>query len=266
MDIFQSLILGLVQGITEFLPISSSGHLVLTERLLNIRAGDLVFEVMVHLGTLVAVIIYFRRQLLDICLALAKTLTSKQKTDGDKSNLRLTWFLILGTIPAALFGFFLQDMVEAAFASPRWTSGEFIVTGMVLIATIWARDRGRSLSNWNTIAIGVAQAISIMPAISRSGSTIAAGMFSGIDKEKAAEFSFLLSIPAIAGATILKIPDFLHLLPDHHLLRIYLAGTLVSGIVGYLSIKWLLDIIRRGKFFYFGIYCILIGVLGLILF
>jgi undecaprenyl-diphosphatase len=266
LDLFQSIFLGLVQGITEFLPISSSGHLVIAERFLNVKAGDLVFEVMVHLGTLAAVIIYFRRRLFDISLALINSLSRGEKTEADKSNLRLAWFLILGTIPAGLFGFFMEDLVEAAFASPRWTSGEFIVTGLVLISTIWARDRGKRLNNWNTIAIGVAQAISIMPAISRSGSTISAGMFSGINKEKAAEFSFLLSIPAIAGATVLKTPDFLNLLPKPDILWIYLAGTIVSGVIGYLSIEWLLDIIKKGKFFYFGVYCILIGVLGLILF
>src|SRR3989304_1534888 len=118
-------------------------------------------------------------------------LALQYNTESDKANLRLGWFLILGTTPAAIFGYLLEDQIEAAFASPRWTSGEFIVTGIILIATIWAKDRGRILNAWNTLVIGAAQAISIMPAISRSGSTIAAGMFSGINKETAAEFSFL---------------------------------------------------------------------------
>lgn len=265
MNILQSIILGLVQGITEFLPISSSGHLVLIEHLLNVKPGDIVFEVMVHLGTLVAVIIYFRSKLRDILGAVTHSLAKSNRTESDKANLRLGWFLILGTIPAAIFGYLLEDQIEAAFASPRWTSGEFIVTGIILIATIWAKDRGRILNAWNTIVIGIAQAISIMPAISRSGSTIAAGMFSGINKETAAEFSFLLSIPAIAGATVLQIPDFLKLIPDISLVLIYLAGTVVSGVVGYFSIAFLLAIIRKGKFFYFGLYCIAIGILGLML-
>lgn len=266
MNLFQSILLGLVQGFTEFLPVSSSGHLVFMERLLNVKAGDLVFEVMVHLGTLVAVIIYFRRQLIDMIMAMLRAVSAKAKSTEDMSNLKLAWLLILGTIPAALFGFFMEKEVEAAFASPRWTSGEFIVTGLILIATIWARDKGRPLSNLNTIIIGAAQAISIMPAISRSGSTIAAGMFCGINKTKAAEFSFLLSIPAIAGATVLKIPDFLELIPHPRIILIYLVGTVVSGIIGYLSIKWLLDIVKHGKFHYFGGYCVLLGLIGLLLF
>jgi undecaprenyl-diphosphatase len=133
-----------------------------------------------------------------------------------------------------------------------------------LIATIWAVDRSKKLNTSNVLIIGVAQAISIMPAISRSGSTIAAGMFCGIDKEKAAEFSFLLSIPAIGGAAILEIPEMLRLVPTASILWTYLIGTVISGIVGYFSIAFLLSIIKKGKFFYFGLYCILIGILGLL--
>jgi len=265
LNFIQSIILGLVQGITEFLPVSSSGHLVLVERLLNVKRGDLVFEVMVHVGTLVAVIIFFRTKLIEIALAVTRPLSRKDRSQADLANLKLGWFLVLGTIPAAIFGILFKDLIEAAFASPRWTSGEFIITGLTLIATIWAKDRGKSLNAWNTLIIGAAQAVAIMPAISRSGSTISAGMFSGINKEKAAEFSFLLSIPAIAGATVLQIPDFMKLLPHLSIVFIYLIGTAVSGLVGYLSIAFLLSIIKKGKFFYFGIYCIVIGILGLTL-
>jgi undecaprenyl-diphosphatase len=266
MGLGQSILLGLVQGVSEFLPVSSSGHLVLVEELLGVRSGDIVFEVMVHLGTLVAVLIFFRTKLVELCSSIIKSAFTGGKSEQDSSNMRLVWFLILGSIPAALFGFFLKDFVEAAFNSARWASGEFIITGAILISTIWAREKGKELNNWNTIFIGVAQAISIMPAISRSGSTISAGMFSGMNKEKAAEFSFLLSIPAIAGAAIINIPDMAKLIPDLNLLLIYSAGTLVSGIVGYFSIGFLLGIIKKGKFFLFGIYCIIIGVLGLLLF
>jgi undecaprenyl-diphosphatase len=151
-----------------------------------------------------------------------------------------------------------------AFSSPRWTSGEFIVTGLILILTIWAIDKGKKLNIVNTIIIGIAQAISIMPAISRSGSTIAAGMFCGVNKEKAAEYSFLLSIPAIGGAAILEIPEMLKLLPTASILWTYLIGTVASGVVGYFSISFLLSVIKKGKFSYFGLYCILIGILGLL--
>lgn len=266
MNIYQSILLGLLQGFTEFLPVSSSGHLALAEQFLKVEPGGLVFEVLVHVGTLVAVLIYFRRRLINILTAIINSFFKMKVEKADKDNLKLALYLVIGTIPVMLFGFFMQYLIEAAFASPRWTSGEFIVTGVVLIATIWASDKGRSLNTWNTLAIGVAQAISIMPAISRSGSTIAVGMFSGLSKEKAAEFSFLLSIPAILGATILKIPNLLKLAPNPEIIWVYMTGALVSGVIGYLSIKWLLAVIKKGKFFYFGIYCIAIGVLGLIIF
>lgn len=263
MNLIQGIILGIVQGLTEFLPVSSSGHLVFAERLLNIRKGDIVFEVMVHVGTLLAVLFFFRRRLAEIFLSLL-AIGRKEKTSEDREGLRLAWFLILGTIPAVIFGLLFKDYIEHAFGSARWTSVEFLITGLILIATIWARDRGRDLNNSNTLAIGVAQAIAIMPAISRSGSTIAAGMFAGISKEKAAEFSFLLSIPAIGGAAVLQLPEFLRVVPDRTVMGVYLLATLISALVGYLSISFLLSVIKRGKFFYFGLYCVLLGILGLL--
>jgi len=263
LNLFQGIILGIVQGLTEFLPVSSSGHLVFAEKLLHINKGDIVFEVMVHVGTLVAVLFYFRKQLRELLLALM-AVAKKTRTPQEKDGLRLVWYLILGTIPAVIFGLLFKDYIEHAFTSARWTSVEFLITGVILIATIWTKDRGRELNNGNTLAIGVAQAIAIMPAISRSGSTIATGMFAGIGKEKAAEFSFLLSIPAIGGAAILELPEFLKVIPERSVLAVYLLASVVSGIIGYLSIAFLLSVIRRGKFFYFGLYCILLGILGII--
>jgi undecaprenyl-diphosphatase len=263
MNILQSIILGIVQGLTEFLPVSSSGHLVFCERLLHISKGDVVFEVMVHVGTLAAVLYYFRKRIIEIIRSLFM-IGKKYKTAEEIDSLKLAWYLILGTIPAVVFGFFFKSYLENSFGSIYWTSIEFLITGAILIGTIWARDRGRQINNWNTLFMGVAQAIAIIPAISRSGSTIAAGMFSGIKKEKVAEFSFLLSIPAIGGAAILEIPGFLKLIPEKSIIFTYLIGTIISAIVGYFSIALLISIIKRGKFFYFGVYCILLGIAGLL--
>ena len=263
MSLWQSIILGLVQGLTEFLPVSSSGHLVFAERLLNINRGDVVFEVMVHVGTLIAVLIFFRKRILEIIVSIFAIGKSK-KTELEKDGLRMAWYIVLGTIPAVIFGFLFKDFLEKSFGSIRWTSVEFLVTGAILIATIWAIDRGRSINSLKSIIIGIAQAIAIIPAISRSGSTIATGMFLGVSKEKAAEYSFLLSIPAIGGAAVLELPEFLKLAPASATLAIYLAGTLISAVVGYLSIAFLISVVRKGKFFYFGLYCIALGILGLI--
>ncbi len=263
MTFWDSIILGLIQGLTEFLPVSSSGHLVYGERLLKISKGDVVFEVMVHVGTLVAVLFFFRKRIAAIILAIL-SIWKRDKTPEQLENLKLAWYLILGTIPAVIFGFLFKDFLEKSFNSIRWTSIEFIINGVILIATIWAVDRSRRINNWNTLFMGTAQAIAIIPAISRSGSTIAAGMFSGISKEKVAEFSFLLSIPAIGGAAILEIPEFLKVSSSVSTMHIYLLGTLISAVVGYLSIAFLISVIKKGKFFYFGLYCLALGILGLL--
>ncbi len=263
MSLWQGIILGLVQGLTEFLPISSSGHLVFAERLLNIKRGDVVFEVMVHMGTLIAVLIFFRKRILEIIVSIF-AIGKKNKTFLENEGLRMAWYLVLGTIPAVIFGFLFKDFLENSFSSIRWTSIEFLVTGAILIATVWAIDRGRNMNSKNSVIIGIAQAFAIIPAISRSGSTIAAGMFMGVSKEKAAEYSFLLSIPAIGGAAILELPNFMKLAPSSTVMMTYLIGTLISAIVGYLSIAFLISVIRKGRFFYFGLYCIALGLVGLI--
>lgn len=264
MTLIESVILGLIQGLTEFLPVSSSGHLVFAERILKIKTDDVVFIVIVHLGTLVAVVYFYRQKLWDIFRAIFTSIFRRRKDQVSKSNLLLAWYLILGTLPAVIFGLAFKDWLEKSFGSPRWTSVEFIVTGLILILTIWAVDKSRTIRARESIAIGIAQAIAIIPAISRSGSTIATGMFLGVSKEQAAEFSFLLSIPAIGGAVILEMPKIIHLIPDIPVLMIYFVGMIVSGVVGFFSIKFLLDVLKRGKFYYFGIYCIALGILGLL--
>ena len=264
MNLIESIILGLVQGLTEFLPISSSGHLVIGETLFGINGDDLVFEVLVHFGTMVAVIIYFRARLLAIVKSVVTYPSSKAKSDDDKTNLRMALYLIIGTIPAAIIGLLLKDSIATAFASPKWASGMLLITALILISTKWAPNKDGKVNLWRAIIIGCSQALAIMPGISRSGSTIACGMFSGLKKSEAAEFSFLLSLPAIAGATLLQIPDFIKSLDNVSLVLNYLAGAIVAGIVGYISIAYLLALIKKGKFFYFGIYCAIVGVLGIL--
>jgi undecaprenyl-diphosphatase len=261
LNLFESILLGIVQGLTEFLPISSSGHLVIVERLFGIRSSHLVFEVLVHLGTLLAVVIYFRKRLL-IILGSFWPITAKG-SDETAKNRKYLWFLVLGTVPAALIGFFLEDYIELAFDSPRWASGMLLVTAAILLATKLSKRQDRQLNSGRTLLIGIAQALAIMPGISRSGTTISAGIFSGLEKSEAAEFSFLLSIPAIMGATVLKMPDFLKSVSDLHVMVNYLAGAITAAIVGYVSITCLMTVIRKGKFFWFGIYCAAVGILGI---
>lgn len=235
------------------------------ERLFHIEAGDLVFEVFLHFGTLIAVLFYFRERLLAIAGSVIRALSRARKLETDKTNIKLFSYLILGTVPAGIIGFLLEDYVELAFASPRWASGMLLVTAAILLSTRWATREDRKLNTGRTIMIGCAQALAIMPGISRSGSTISAGMALGMKKTEAAEFSFLLSIPAIAGATVIQIPQFVKDITNVDLVINYLVGAMAAAIVGYISIVFLMKIVKKGKFFYFGLYCIVAGILGILL-
>jgi undecaprenyl-diphosphatase len=264
LNLFESLVLGLVQGLTEFLPVSSSGHLVIGEGLFGVKSGNVVYEVLVHFGTLLAVLIYFRRKLIAILKSMVEVSLGRTSAKSD-SNFKLAIFIIIGTIPAVIIGFSFKSLIEQAFDSPRWASGMLLVTASILFSTRWASERLTKLNTGRSIIVGLAQALAIMPGISRSGSTIAAGMWLGMNKSEAAEFSFLLSIPAIFGAMVLQIPEISESLDNGNLMVIYLAGMAVSALVGYLSIAGLLSIIRKGKFFFFGLYCAVVGLLGIIL-
>jgi undecaprenyl-diphosphatase len=264
MTLIQGIILGLVQGLTEFLPVSSSAHLVIFEKILNVEAHTVAFEVLLHVGTLLAVIIYFRRQLYRIFSVIFKAIFTSNRNFQDK-DLRLAWYLVIGTFPAALAGYFLKKYFEEAFAAPRWAAGMLLITALILILTRWVQDKNNKLNSWRAILIGIAQAVAIMPGISRSGSTISTGMYVGLNKSEAAEFAFLLSIPVIGGAALLEVHDFIRILSSKSLSEVYIIGALVAAVIGYFSIAYLLSVVKKGKFFYFGVYCAVVGILGLLL-
>jgi undecaprenyl-diphosphatase len=252
-------ILGIVQGLTEFLPVSSSGHLVIAERVLGIQSADLSFPVAVHVGTLAAVIVYFRHRIADILRAFIRGSDSRScQTSGSTRGIERTMlaFILIASIPAGVIGVLFKDRIEMAFAAPFAAALCLMVTGLWLLASGAIRPGTRPVSWWRAWWIGVAQAIAIIPGISRSGSTIATGMMLGVEPSKAAEFSFLLSIPAVLGATLLSIPDALHagrFGPAH------LVGLIVAALTGYLALRLVFATIRRGRFAWFGVYCLLAG-------
>lgn len=259
MDAAQAIILGIVQGLTEFLPISSSAHLVLTETLLGLKMPGVSFEVWLHFGTLVAVLIYFRAELLAMAKAIFRPAT------GQASHHTLFWSLVIGTVPAVLVGFTLKSAIEEAFASPRFAAAMLLVTGIILLSSALARNRNRPVSLLRGLLIGVAQAIAILPGISRSGSTISMGLFLGMEPAAAAQFSFLLSIPAIGGAFVLDMASAGGQFLPAGSVGMYLLGAAVSFMFGLISIHYLLKIMRKGKFFIFGLYCLAVGTVALIL-
>ncbi len=245
MSVLDAVILGLVQGLTEFLPVSSSGHLVMTQTLLHVPQPGIVLEVVLHVATLLSVAIVYRRR-------LAWLVTGALR--GDAGAWRYIALLMLATVPAVLAGLFLKGPIEAAFDTPAVTGLMLLVTGGVLWSTRLARRPTKHRpSPGLALGIGVAQACAILPGISRSGATIATGLWGRLDGEQAAEFSFLMSIPAIAGAALLTVLDL-----DGAArgiagmeLAIGFAVALVSGIAAIRSIVWL---VRRRGFHLFAYY------------
>jgi undecaprenyl-diphosphatase len=253
-----TVILGIIQGLTEFLPVSSSGHLVLGENLLGLHSPGISLEIWLHFGTLVAVLVYFRRDLLRLLLSLA-VFDRSRRTDR-----MLILTLIVATIPAAVIGLLIKKEVDAAFDSPRFVAAMLLVTGAFLLLTRWAVNRARRMTIGRGFVVGLAQAVAILPGISRSGSTIGCGMLLGIDPAAAARFSFLLSIPAIGGAFLLDMVESGTALFSSSELPGFLSGAAVAFLFGILSIHVLLGLMGRGKFFVFGIYCLVIGTVSLI--
>ena len=267
MNFGEALLLGIVQGLTEFLPISSSGHLVLGQTLLGIDQQDIFFEVMVHFGTLVAVVVAFRNDVLALLTAFMGAIRHPRqwtKMSEDK-NLAMIFYIMLATIPAVVVGLLLKDSIESIFSDPVLVCFMLLVTGFFLLTTLFVKPGSKALGTRNTLIMGCAQALAILPGISRSGSTISAGLLHKVSGDEAARFSFLLAIPAILGATLLEIGDVLHNGLTIYDLGVIAAGTLAAFLSGFIAIKSLLHIVRKGKLYWFAPYCFGIGILGLLM-
>jgi undecaprenyl-diphosphatase len=247
----QAAILGLVQGLTEFLPVSSSGHLVIGTHLLGANAeGNLLFDVLVHFGTLVAVLVVFREKILAIAAALLGR--------GSARDRKLAGLIVLGSIPAAFVGLLLEDLVEHLFGSVQAVAIALLVTGVILRFAREQPAARREVGLLPALAIGVGQALAITPGISRSGTTIALALRLGIAQAEAAEFSFLLAIPAIGGAFVLKLSDAIAT-GSVDAWGPYVLGTLLSALSGWAALRWLLALLRGGRFHLFSWYCWAVG-------
>ncbi len=272
MTILQAIILGILQGLTEFLPISSSGHLVIAQHYLKgFEQPGVLFDVLLHLGTLCAVLFYYRRDITGILGAFGikfglQAYCKNVNGNAQKSQRRLAALIVTGTLPTAVVGVLFKDHIEGLFASVVFTASMLIVTGSLLVIADGIKEQKRtvnSLTFKDSILIGFVQGLSITPGISRSGSTIATGLFRRIDGEEAARFSFLLSIPAILGAVMLQIPEFSHIKASA--IPAYLLGTLSAMLTGILAIRMLIGVLRQGRLRYFAYYCWLVGSVVIIL-
>lgn len=261
MDILTGIILGALQGFTEFLPISSSGHLVLAEYILGNKASSgLLFEVLVHFATMISVLIYFRKKIWNLIKSLFPPYSPEKRP-----FLRLCGIIVLGTIPAVVIGLAFQSKIEAAFNSPRLVLVMLLITGIILLSTRLKKSGNEPVGFKSGFLVGIAQSAALLPGISRSGSTIAAGLHLNLAPAEAAEYSFLLSLPAVFGAAVLKSFTLLSNSVPVESLGAYLVGAIVALVVGYISIAWLMRIMARGRFFYFGIYCVVIALAGMII-
>jgi len=267
MNIFQGIIIGIVQGLTEFLPVSSSAHLIFIQKLLGVESS-LAFDTFLHLGSLLAVLIYFRADIYKMIrawlLSVGDILQHRFK-EGFYSDpyKRLSWYVILATIPVGIVGVFFESQVDALFAGALYVPGFFLfVTGRILYLSqrMASGQIDMSRMGWfQSLFMGLGQACAIMPGLSRSGTTIAAGLVMGLDKEFAAKFSFILSIPAIFGAFIVQLKDIgLSMSGDGAAI---ILGFVAAFISGYFAIKWLIDLIQNKSLDIFSCYCWIVGII-----
>lgn len=273
MSILTSIVLGLIQGIAEFLPISSSGHLAIAQNLLGMNeAGNVpeFFDVLLHLGTLLAVFVAYWQDIKDMVLEFFRgigDLAHHTTPSPVPPARRLVLLVIIGTLPLFLV-LPIEDKISALSSNMAFVGGALIFTGLLLFISDRVR-RGkkteRSVSILDVLAVGVSQAIATAPGISRSGMTISMGCFTGFDRKFAVRFSFLLSIPAVLGANILSLAKALKAGVDWGEVPVYLAGVLVAAVVGYFCIRLLRLVAEKGKFGYFAYYCWVVGVMTLVL-
>ena len=247
MTIIEAITLGIIQGLTEFLPISSSGHLVLSQVILGIQIPGNDFEVLLHIGTLCSILVVFNNDIKNILFTLSSQETQK-----------FILMIFVGTIPAIIVGLGFKDGLEKLFDNIIVVGFALVFTGIILIGSFYFKSENKKNTIIKACLIGIAQAIAIIPGISRSGITISFALFLGLDARQAAKFSFFLAIPVISGAGILMATD----LRDGFSINIYTAtsGLITSFFVGMVALKWLLTWLEGGKFHYFGIYCFLIGI------
>lgn len=269
MDIFHAVVLGIIQGGTEFLPVSSSGHLALGAALLGWESPTLAFAIALHMGTLLAVVIYYYRDVGLLMGAFVNIVRRKGDLDlEERLYVRLLWMLCVALLPAGIVGVLFSDEIGRTMAYPQLVSVFLFVTAAVLVISGIVSGRARTsmdgVSLKHALTVGLLQIIALFPGISRSGSTIAGGIFSGLKKEDAARFSFLLSIPTLAAAGMLEVRGSLAAEPATASCLAVLLGFFVSFLVGFVSIKFFFALIKRVNLYVFAAYCVALGIVGLI--
>jgi undecaprenyl-diphosphatase len=263
MNISHAFLLGIIQGLTEFIPVSSTAHLLIGQQLLGIPSSDNMFSflVIVQLGTIVSLVVYFWKDL----LKLVKAFFAKPFSTQDN---KLGWYIIIATIPALLAGYLLKSAVEALFKTPLLEAAiRLLITAIVLALAEWLGKRNRLLEKmtWlDALLIGIAQVLAIFPGASRSGTTISTGMARGLDRPSAARFAFLMSVPVMLAAGGYQILDVLKMSNLSSFLPVLAIGFVIAAIVGWLAVRWLLGYLIKHSLYLFAAYCAVIGAASLV--
>ncbi len=267
MELLRAILLGILQGFTEFLPISSSGHLALAQAAFGYEKSGLAFEVFLHFGTVLSVIVAFRKDIASIISALFQGIVKPSqwkdlwRTDED---FRLNWLILIGIIPAGIVGLAAENAVDQAFQNPLLVGFMLLVTGAILWSSHYTKPTGAKIGIGKSVLIGLAQALAVIPGISRSGTTITAGLWLKIKPEEAAKFSFYLAIPVILGASLIQFLDILKTSIPADQIWGLVFGTIASFLSGWVAIIFLMDLLRKGKFSWFAFYCAAIGIITIV--
>ena len=265
MSTVQSLLLGALQGVAEFLPISSSGHLMLLRNVMNLEDIPLLYDVLLHVSTLIVVVIVFRKKILSILSSIWRYLR-RASAPEDRENLNLTLYILVATVVTGGVGLVLSGFEEVFFRQPRLVSLLFLITALILISTLFGRSRRDYLQMgfFGALIVGLAQGVGVLPGISRAGITISVALLWGLDRQRAGEFSFLIAIPAILGALLLQLREAGSLLEVVDPAAL-VAGFAASFAVGLIALLLLLRVVRKGRLAMFSIYLVPLAVVTFIL-
>jgi undecaprenyl-diphosphatase len=265
MTVFQAFVLGIIQGLTEFIPVSSTAHLLIVEHFMGLDPNNdtlFSFSVLVQLGTLVSIFIFYWQDLLGLLKAFfARPFSSKEN--------KLAWYIVIATIPALIFGFVLKDAVEVLFRNPILESAiRWFTAAILLTLAEWLTKKSRSLDSmtWmDALFIGIMQVIAVFPGASRSGTTISGGMFRGFDRPSAARFAFLMSVPVMLAAGGYEMLDVVQMPNLAEFLPLIAVGFVTAAVVGWFAIQWLIEYLGKRSLYVFAIYCAVAGVIALVL-
>ena len=263
-ELLKYIILGIVQGFTEPIPVSSSGHVFILKKLMGITTNDLNFEIVVNFGSLLAILLIYKEDIIRLIKNFFKYF--KVKNDETKKDFKYCWLIVLGSIPVGIVGFLWKDQIETALNNVKIVGISFLLTSLFLflVRNIKGVKKDKNLSWKDALVVGLTQVVAVIPGISRSGSTLIGGLFRDLDRDTALRYSFMLYIPVSLGTTLLGFKNLLEMRNIHDLVLPYGLGFIASFIVSFFTLRWFIGVVKKGNLKYFSIYTLILGLLILI--